>query len=162
EGLGLLAHLLGRPVHRHLDDLLTTATSAARADDAPTGGDLAGGLADGHGRLAADLVLRRRAVGEDLALVDPHLHAGASERGARLGPAIVDVGPQRVQRNAALAVPLLARHLRAPEATAALDPDALCSRLHRGLHRTLHGPAERDAPGQLVRDALRNERRVQL
>ena len=76
-----------------------------------------------------------------------------------LGEAVVDVGAQRVQRHAALAVPLLARHLGATEAAAALHADALGAGLHRGLHGPLHRPAERDPAGELVGDALGDERR---
>ena len=79
-----------------------------------------------------------------------------------LGVAVVDVGAQRVQRHPTLAVPLLARHLGATEATAALHADALGAGLHRGLHRALHRAAERDAAGELVGDALRDERGVEL
>ena len=49
-----------------------------------------------------------RLVGEDVALVDPDLHADAAEGGAGLAEAVVDVGPQGVQRHPALAVPLAA------------------------------------------------------
>src|SRR5439155_2869946 len=95
-------------------------------------------------------------------LADPHLAADAPEGGLGLGVAVVDVGAQRVQRDATLAVPLLARHLRTTQATAALHADALGAGLHRGLHRALHGPAERDAPGELVGDTLRDEGGVEL
>ena len=74
----------------------------------------------------------------------------------RLGVAVVDVGAQRVQRHPALAVPLLAAHLGATEAAAALHADALRAGLHRGLHRALHRPAERHAAGELVGDTLRD------
>src|SRR5207237_1260714 len=47
----------------------------------------------------------------DLALVDPHLDADAAGRGLRLDEAVVDVGADRVQRHAALAVLLAAAHL---------------------------------------------------
>ena len=67
-----------------------------------------------------------------------------------------------MQRDPALAVPLLAAHLGAAEATAALDPDALGARLHRGLHRALHRAPEAHAAGELVGDALGDQRRVEL
>src|SRR6478736_3713113 len=138
-----------------------TATTATRAHDA-TLRALARGLADGHRRFLLDLVLGRRLVGEDLTLVDPHLHTDATERGLGLGVAVVDVGAQRVQRDATFAVPLLARHLCATEAAAALHADALGAGLHRGLHRALHGATEGDAAGELVGDTLRDEGGVEL
>src|SRR5579859_3122736 len=100
--------------------------AAATGRDHTAGpGPLAGRLADGHGRLPADLVLAGDLVGKDVALVDPDLDADAAERGAGLAKAVVDVGPQGVQRNPALAIELPPRHLRAAEAAGALDPDAL-------------------------------------
>src|SRR3954451_15027662 len=157
---GLLRHLLGGTV-----DLRRLCGGAARtatgAEDAALRA-LARRLADGHGRFLLDLVLGRRLVGEDLTLVDPDLHADAAEGGLRLGVAVVDVGAQRVQRHPTLAVPLLARHLRATEATAALHADALGAGLHRGLHRALHRPSERHATGELIGDTLRDEGGVEL
>src|SRR5205085_4307342 len=88
--------------------------------------------------------------------------ADAPEGGAGLGVAVVDVGAQRVQRDAALAVPLLAAHLGAAEATTALHPDAERAGLHRRLHRTLHRATEADAAGELVGDALGDQGRVEL
>src|SRR4051812_13020385 len=137
-----------------------TAAATTGADDASARGTR--GVADGHRGLLGDLVLGRGLVGQDLALVDPDLHADAPERGAGLGVAVVDVGPQRVQRDAALAVPLLAAHLGAAEATAALHPDAEGAGLHRGLHRSLHRAAEADSTRELVGHALRDQRRVEL
>src|SRR3954471_4890072 len=136
-----------------------TAATAAGTDHATPG---ARGFADGHRGLLGDLVLGRGLVGEDLALVDPDLHADAPERGARLGLAVVDVGPQRVQRHPTLAVPLLATHLGAAEATTALHADAESAGLHRGLHRALHRPAKADPAGELVGDTLRDQRGVEL
>src|SRR5262245_42263571 len=78
-----------------------SAAPAARADD-PAGGALTGRVANRHRRFLADLVLGGRLVRQDLALVDPDLHADPTERRTRLGFAVVDVGAQRVQRNATL------------------------------------------------------------
>ena len=102
------------------------------------------------------------AVVEDLALEDPALHADRAVRRAGLGEAVLDVGAQRVQRNAALAVPLAAAHLGAAEAAGRVDADALGAELHRGLHRLLHRAAERDAALELLRDVLGDELRVGL
>src|SRR5262249_37015894 len=98
----------------------------------------------------------------DLALVDPDLHADPAEGGLGLVEAVVDVGPQRVQRDATLAVELGARHLGAVEAARALDPDALGTRAHRGLHRLAHRAAELHAAAELLGDTLGDQLRVDL
>src|SRR5262249_43146488 len=58
------------------------AATATGADD-PALPRLTRGLADRHRGFARDLVFGCTLVGKDLALVDPHLHADAAERGAR-------------------------------------------------------------------------------
>ena len=98
----------------------------------------------------------------DLALVDPDLHADAAEGRLGLVEAVVDVGTQRVQRDAALAVELGARHLGAVEATGALDPDALGTGAHRGLHGLAHGATELHATGELLGDTLGDQLGVDL
>src|SRR6478735_9285161 len=98
----------------------------------------------------------------DLALVDPDLHADAAEGGLGLVEAVVDVGTQGVQGHAALAVELGARHLGAVEAARALDPDALGTGTHRGLHGLAHRAAELHAAGELLGDTLGDQLRVDL
>src|SRR5690349_7008959 len=83
------------------------------------------------------------AVVVDLALEDPALDADRARRGERLVEAVVDVGAQRVQGDATLAVPLAAAHLGVAEATGRVDADALGAELHRGLHGPLERAAER-------------------
>src|SRR6476469_2816448 len=119
---------------------------------AATGGPGAGGL----------LGLALGTGAGDLALVDPDLHADAAEGGLGLVEAVVDVGTERVQGHAALAVELRARHLGAVETNRALDPDALGTRAHRGLHGLLHRPTELHATGELLGHALRDELGVDL
>ena len=104
------------------------------------------------------LVRGHRVVLEDLALEDPHLDAAGAVGGVRGGVAVVDVGAQRVQRHAALAIPLHARDLGAAEPAAAVDADALRAEPHRRLHGALHGAAEGDAPLELLGDRLRDQR----
>src|SRR6185369_6861046 len=53
---------------------------------------------------------------ELLALVDPHLHADRSLAQDRGGGPVVDVGPERVERDAAQHQPLLPRDFRAAQA----------------------------------------------
>src|SRR6185312_5612114 len=85
-----------------------------------------------------------------------------AEGRAGLVEAEVDVGAQRVQRDAALAVELRARHLRAAQAARALHPDALRARLERRLHGLAHRTTERHPARQLLGDTLRDELRVDL
>src|SRR4029078_10997641 len=70
------------------------------------------------------LVLDHRVVDHDLALEHPDLHAAGAEGGERRRRAVVDIGAQRVQRHATLAVPLHTRDLGAAQAARAIDPDA--------------------------------------
>src|SRR5690606_10011405 len=90
----------------------TAARPAARTFTART---VRGGRGGGQLALATD----------DVALVDPHLHADPAEGGPGLVEAVVDIGAQRVQRHPTLAVELRAAHLGAAEAARALHPDAL-------------------------------------
>src|SRR5215472_2901397 len=76
--------------------------------------------------------------GRDVAAVDPDLHPDPAERRARLVEAVVDVGPQGVQRDAPLAVELGPGHLGAAKPSRTLHPDAAGVALHGGLHRLAH------------------------
>src|SRR5581483_478277 len=107
-------------------------------------------------------VLAAGPVGQDVALVDPDLDADPTERRTRLGQAVVDVGPECVERGATLPVPLPAGHFGATEAAGALHPDPLGAGLHGRLDGPLHGPPERDPTGQLVGHALGDEVGVEL
>src|SRR4051794_1319349 len=142
--------------------LAREAAAATRGDDAAGPSGATRGLTDGHGGLAGDLVLGGGLVGQDVALVDPRLHADAAEGRAGFPEAVVDVGAEGVQGNPTLAVPLAAGHFRAAEAARALDPDALGPGLLGRLHRPFHGPAEADPAGQLVGHALGDQGGVQL
>src|SRR4051812_3890158 len=64
--------------------------ASARAH-APTDPRLPGGFTDRHRGFTSDLVLDRALVREDVALVDPDLHADAPESGPSFGEAVVDV-----------------------------------------------------------------------
>src|SRR5438552_7786022 len=79
------------------------------------------------------LVLRHRVVLHDLAFEDPYLHAASAVRGKGGGNPIIDIRAQRVQRHAALAIPLHARDLGAAEASRAIDADAARAEPHRRL-----------------------------
>src|SRR5262245_27437601 len=115
------------------------------------------GIALGH-----PLVLRHRVVLHDLAFEDPHLHAAGAVGGERGGDPVIDVGAQRMQRHAALAVPLHARDLGAAEPARAVDADPFRPEPHRRLDGALHGAAERHPALELLRDRLGDELGVEL
>src|SRR5215467_8968367 len=108
------------------------------------------------------LVLRHRIVLHDLALEDPDLHAAGAIGGERGGDAVVDVGTQRMQRHAALAIPLHARDLRPAEPARAVDADAAGAEPHRRLHGALHGAAESYPALELLRDRFGDQLGIEL
>src|SRR6185369_8084738 len=75
---------------------------------------------------------------------------------------VVDVGAQRMQRHATLAIPLHARDLGAAQAPRAVDADATSAEPHGRLHGALHGTAEGDAALELLGDRFRHQLRVEL
>src|SRR4051794_1720623 len=85
-----------------------------------------------------------RIVLEDFALEHPDLDAADAVSRMRFGRAVVDIGAQRMQRHAALAVPFHACNLGAAETAGAVDADAFGAQAHGRLNGTLHGAAERD------------------
>src|SRR4029077_20976886 len=92
--------------------------------------------------LKSPVLLRHGIVGHDLALEDPHRDADDARGGAPERRAVVDVGAERMQRHAALAVPLHARNFRAAEPAAAIDAYAERAHADGRLHGALHGAAE--------------------
>src|ERR687897_2228671 len=135
------------------------ARATARAVGATGGGTATATGSTGAGGL---LGLALGTGAGDLALVDPDLHADAAEGRLGLVEAVVDVGAEGVQGHAALAVELRTRHLGAVETTRALDPDALGTRAHRGLHRLAHRAAELHTTRELLGDTLGDQLRVDL
>src|SRR5262245_5692859 len=113
-------------------------------------------------RLDRPLLGSHRVVLHDLALEDPHLHADHAVGGLGEAIAEIDVGAQRVQRHASLAVPLHAGDLRAAEPARTVDADAEGTQPDRRLHRALHGAAERHPALELLGDGLCHQRRVDL
>src|SRR5207237_1838921 len=105
--------------------------------------------------------LRRRGA-KHLALEDPHLPGAGPVRVVGGGQAVIDVGPQRVERHAAVAVPLAARDLTAAQPARAGDADAVGAEPQRGGHGLLHGAPERHALLELERHVLGHELGVEL
>ena len=141
-----------------------TAGPAAAAGSASTGTSGAAATpagADGLRRLELSQILLE-ALGHDLALVDPHLHADAAEGGAGLVEAVVDVRAQSVQRHASVGVALGAGHLGSAQPAGHLDLHALGARSHRARERALHRAPEGHAVLELLGDRLRHQARVEL
>src|SRR5690242_6528662 len=136
--------------------------AAARALAATLTTTAGAAAAAGYAGTRRGLRLTLGAGARDLALVDPDLDADAAEGRLGLVEAVVDVGAERVQGHAALAVELGARHLGAVETTRALDPDALGTRAHRGLHGLAHRTTELHATGELLGDTLGDQLSVDL
>src|SRR5690606_22496693 len=128
-------------------DAIPTLFSARRAH--------AGGLSLQHQPVGG-----HRIVAQDLTLEDPDLDAADAISGVGFGVGIIDVRTQRVQRNAAFAIPFDARDLRAAQTAAAGDLDAFGAQTQGRLHRPLHRPAESHAAFQLIGNALSNELRI--
>src|SRR6185437_10424573 len=112
--------------------------------------------------LCQALVLRHGVVFHDLALEDPDLDPAGAVGRLRGGDAIVDVGAQRVQRHAALVIPLDVRDLGAAETAAALDADAERAQAMGRLHGALHHATEGDAALELLGDVLGDQLGVDL
>src|SRR6266702_7199339 len=98
----------------------------------------------------------------DVATVDPGLDPDDAVSGVRLGKTVVDVGPQGVERQTALEVPLGASDLVSVETTGDADLDALAAEAERGVDRLAHGATEADAFLELQRDVLGNQLCVEL
>src|SRR6516162_11171536 len=128
-----------------------TFTRSRRVPARPTG------FTFGHA-----LILRHRIVFHDLALENPHFDAAGAIGRERGSDAVIDVGAQRVQRHAALAIPFHACDFGAAEPPRAIDADAAGAKPHRRLHGTLHRPPEGDTTLELLRDRFGDELRVEF
>src|SRR5205814_5181593 len=98
----------------------------------------------------------------DEVLVDPDLDPDGAEGRLGGGAAVVDVGAEGVQRDAALAVVFAARHLGTAQAASGVEADALRSRAHGAEDGLLHRALVADAALDLARDVLGDELRVEL
>src|SRR3954463_4615013 len=108
------------------------------------------------------LVLGHRVVLKDFTLEDPDLDAASAERGESRRHPVIDVRPQRVQRHAALAIPLHARNFSAAQTARAVDANAFGAKPHRGLHGPRDRAAERDAALELLRDRFGDQRCIEF
>src|SRR5437867_10424897 len=85
-------------------------------------------------RRLADLLLPSFLL-QDIAVVDPAFHANDAVSGPRFGHPKVDVGPQGVQGQTALQIPLRARNFGAVQPPPATHLDPLAAEPQRGVDR---------------------------
>src|SRR5882724_11734982 len=79
---------------------------------------------------------------EDLAFIDPGLHADDPVRGVRFRESVIDVSAQRVQRQTSLQVPLRAGDFIPVQAARHADLDSLTSETQRRIHALAHRATE--------------------
>src|SRR5581483_5662489 len=108
-------------------------------------------------RLCLALFLR-----EDFAFINPCLHANHAISRAGLGEAVFNVGAQRVEREAALQVPLGTRDFIAVQATADAHLDSLAAEAQGGIDGLAHRAPEADAFFQLQRNGFGHKLSIQL
>src|ERR1700732_1909753 len=95
-------------------------------------------------------------------LIDPALHADDAVRGVGLREAKIDVRTQRLQRQAALQVPLFAGDFRAVQAAGHTHFDTFATEAQCGVHRFTHRAAKRHALLEPQRDRFGDELRIEL
>src|SRR3984893_17092994 len=104
----------------------------------------------------------RSALGHVFTLVHPALHADYTVGGVGLRETKIDVRAKRLQRQAALQVPLFASDFRAIQAAGHAHLDTFATEAQRGVHRFAHRAAKRHALFELQRDGFGNELRIEL
>src|SRR5919199_3424411 len=99
---------------------------------------------------------------EVVPVVDPDLDADVPLRRLGLGEAVLDLGPQGRQRDAAGHGALGAGHLGAGQPAGQLHAHPLGAGLHRGVDGPLHRPAEAGPLLELLGDVVGHQLRVDL
>src|SRR5581483_4012210 len=89
---------------------------------------------------------------QNLAFVDPGLHADHAVGGTRLAESVLDVGTQRVQRQTPLQVPLRARDFVSIQSSGNANLNPLASEAQCRIDALAHGAAESHAFLKLQRD----------
>ena len=99
---------------------------------------------------------------QDLALVDPNLHADAAIGCGSLSKAVLDVGADGLQGDGTLVIGFAPGDFCAAQTAAAGDLDALGAQTGGLLHGLLHGPAEGNPLLQLLGNVLGHQLCVQI
>src|SRR6185312_11189459 len=105
---------------------------------------------------------RTLATGQNLAFVEPRLHADHAVGGARFGKTVIDIGAQRVQRKLTLEIPFAAGDFSAVQTARHANLDAFAAEPQRGIDGLAHRAAERHALFELQRNGLRDELCIEL
>src|SRR5262249_15836894 len=111
--------------------------------------------AGGHLRLA--FLLR-----QNLTFVDPHLHPDYAVGSTRFAEAILDIGAKRVQRKAALQVPLGAGDFISIQTAGDANLNPLATEAQSGVDSFAHGATKAHALFKLQRNRFRDQLRVEL
>src|ERR1700691_3031124 len=114
---------------------------------------------------AAHFACRRRFAllrRENLAFINPALHADHAVSGTRFCETVVDIGAQCVQRQAPLQIPFRTRDFVAIQPSAYANFDSFATKAQRRIHRLAHRTPEADALFQLQRNRFRNQLRIEL
>src|SRR5690606_35275267 len=105
---------------------------------------------------------RHRVVVEYVTFVDPHFDTNAAKGGQGFGSPVIDIGTQRITRDAAFALPLAAGHICTCQTTADLDADALRTLAHGLTNRAFDGAAVTNAALKLTSDIFRDQVSVHI
>ena len=106
--------------------------------------------------------MRHRIVSQDFSLEDPNLYAtGPISRKCRF-LAVINIGPQGMQRHAPLAVPFGAGNFRSAQAATAIDPNTLSAKAYCRLDSALHGTPKGDAALKLLCNVLGDQIGIDL
>src|SRR5690348_1722358 len=89
---------------------------------------------------------------QNLAFVDPGLHADYAVCSARFAESIFDVGAQRVQRQTPLQIPLRAGNFISVQTARNANLDSLASEAQCRIDTLAHGATEANAFFELQRD----------
>src|SRR5579883_1389671 len=115
-----------------------------------------------RGRRRRRRTVAARLIRQHLATIDPDFNSDAPERRKRFHLSVIDIGPQRVQRNLPVGVMLGSRDLRAAQAAGNLHFDPARAGAHGPHDRLFHGATKRDALLKLIHDVLGDQARVEL
>ena len=111
------------------------------------------------GLIAQSFALTTR---QNLALINPALHADHAVSGVGFTESVIDIGAQRVQRKLPLQIPFRPRDFSAVQAPRHANFNSLAAETQRRIDRFAHRAAERHALFELQRDRFRHQLRVEL
>jgi hypothetical protein len=99
-------------------------------------------------------LLTRSCIFTSRATVQPDFNADDTINSASFSEAVVDRDTEGLERNFAKTIPLCTGDISTAQATSDSNSNAVCTEFHGGLHRTLHGTAERNSTLKLNSDTF--------